>query len=185
MAEPTFTFLGDEEIWDLISRAQEMVILATPNISAHIANALWINAEFKDQLVQRVIIDADPEALRLGFGELKGLKEVAEKGIDIRKAHGLRIGVLVVDDTAWVFSPTPEIIFDQPNDAVRNAVAVSKDFAQQILVSIAPDLSIGKEPLESVVIPDTTVPELEQAKVTSHDIVLIEESLEKAPPQKF
>lgn len=186
MAKSTFTFIGDEQIWDIISRAQRCVIYAAPNVSDKIANAFWVNAEFKETVTQRVIIDANAEALRLGFGQFGGLKELAEKGIDIRKAPGLRVGVLVVDEKAWVFSPTPEIIFDQPDESTLNAVAVSRDFAQQILGSIAPDLSIDPdEPLSNVVIPDSTEPELGAKPITKTDIEIIEKDLAEAPPQKF
>jgi hypothetical protein len=79
-----------------------------------------------------------------------GLILLTKAGFEVRKAAGLRIGVLVIDDKAWVFSPTPEIIFDQPNEKTFNAVEVSHDFAQQILVSIAPEFSFSADPLESV-----------------------------------
>lgn len=178
--------MGDEEIWDIIGGAREKVIFAAPSFSAKIANAFWINAELKGEVSQRIIVDANAEALRLGFGELKGLKEVADLGIDIRTAPGLRIGVLVVDNRAWVFSPTPEIIFEQPNVKTFNAVAVSKDFAQQILVSIAPGLSVDKsDPLGNVVIPDSLEPEIGGKPVTSVEIEKIETELKAAPPQKF
>ncbi len=55
------------------------------------------------------------EVFRLGFGEQAGLVLLSEKQIDIRRAAGLRIAVLAADENAWVYSPTPEIIFEQPD----------------------------------------------------------------------
>lgn len=186
MTKSTFTFLGDEEIWDAIARARECVILAAPSVSEKIANAIWINVELKEEVSQRLIIDPNPDAFRLGFGDFDALKELTQKGVDIRKAAGLRVGVLVVDDDAWVFSPTPEIIFDQPDERTLNAVAVSKAFAQQILVSIAPDLSVDKkDPLSNEVIPDPTSPEISAEPITTADIASIEKELTEAPPQQF
>lgn len=185
MSDPTFTFLGDAEIWNIISRAQRTVIYAAPSISSKIANAFAQNADAKEEVQQRIILDADSESFRLGFGDIDGLTEALQVDVDVRKARGLRIGVLVVDEEAWVFAPTPEIIFDQPTAKIRNAVRVSKDFAQQILVSIAPDLSFGQEPLDLVVIPDSAVPEIGQSEVTQLDLRRIITDLEKTPPQKF
>jgi hypothetical protein len=186
MAQPTFTFIGDEEIRNIIGSARESVIFAAPSLSAKIANAFRKNADLNKDISQRIIVDADAKALRHGFGELKGLKDVAEIGVDLRTAPGLRIGVLMVDNKAWVFSPTPEIIFDQPDEETFNAVAVSQDFAQQILVSIAPDLSIDKKnPLGNVVIPDSIEPEIGSSPVTHVQIEKIEIELKAAPPQRF
>ena len=68
----------------------------------------------------RVVIDSDSDAFLLGFGDPDGLYLLIDRGIDVRRATGLRIAVLVADDRAWVYSPTPEIIFEQPNQSVSN-----------------------------------------------------------------
>lgn len=186
MSQPTFTFLSNDRIAELISGARTRVIYAAPNVSERIASQLkhcWIT---KGEVALRIVIDAHAEALRLGFGEFNGIKTLADANIDIRKAPGLRIGVLIVDERAWVFSPTPEIIFDQPDNKTLNAVEVSKDFAQQILVSIAPDLSIDEiDPIDAVVIPDSKEPEIGREHLTTDQVSDIEKEIKEAPPQKF
>ncbi len=186
MSQPTFTFISNDRIAELISEAKTRVIYAAPNVSDKIAAQLKHCGITKDDVMLRIVIDADAEALRLGFGEVDGIKTLADANIDIRKAPGLRIGVLIVDERAWVFSPTPEIIFDQPDDETFNAVEVSKDFAQQILVSIAPDQSIDKDdPIEAAVIPDSKEPEIGRERVTPNEISVIQQEIKEAPPQKF
>jgi len=97
-------------------------------------------AERNEGSTLRVIIDADPEPFRLGFGDHDGLALLVANQVDIRRAAGLRIAVLLADKDAWVYSPTPEIIFEQPTLRINNAIQVSIDFAEQILLSMAPDV---------------------------------------------
>ncbi|HMT08901.1 MAG TPA: hypothetical protein PKA82_12925 [Pyrinomonadaceae bacterium] len=189
MSEPTFTYLSNERIAALVHGAKTRVIYAAPNLSERVADELLLYSVLtviEDDVSLRVVVDADSECYRNGFGEFAGLKTLTDAKIEVRNAPGLRIGVLVIDEKAWVFSPTPEIIFDQPDDTTLNAVEVSESFAQQILVSIAPDLSINDEdPLENVVIPDSVVPEIGVETVTQKEIIKIEAELAEAPPQKF
>lgn len=186
MSDPTFTFISNQRITELMSGAQKRVIYAAPNLSSNIATSLFFTSNFKEEISIRIVVDADAEAFRLGFGEFEGLKSLTDSQIDIRTAPGLRIGVLIVDEKAWVFSPTPEIIFDQPDSNTLNAVEVSEAFAQQILVSIAPELSVNDEDaLNTVVLPDSAVPEIGVEKITQQHVVKIERELKQAPPQRF
>lgn len=186
MQNRTFTSLSQDRISELISGAERRVIYAAPNLSDKIASQLKFCNETKHNVTLRIIIDADSEALRHGFGELEGIKTLANANIEIRKSPGLRIGVLMIDEKAWVFSPTPEVIFEQPDEHTFNAVEVSEAFAQQILVSIAPELSVSEDdPLSNVVLPDSAVPEIGFEAVTQQEITQIENEIIKAPPQKF
>jgi len=65
------------------------------------------------QAVQ-VVLDPDPEVCRMGYGDVAALKllhETAEQlGTKIHQQHGLRIAVVVTDETTAIFSPTPLLI---------------------------------------------------------------------------
>lgn len=184
MTNRTFTSLSNERIAELIMAARKRVIYAAPNLTDRVAAQIVYCEAFG--IAVRVVIDAHAEALRLGFGEYDGIESLSKANVEIRNAPGLRIGVLIVDEKAWVFSPTPEIIFDQPDKETYNGVEVSEAFAQQILVSIAPEMSVKDEdPLESVVLPDSVAPEIGAEIVTQQDVLSIEQDLIQAPPQKF
>lgn len=60
MTQPTFTFMGDEEIWDIIGGAREKVIFAAPSFSAKIANAFLINAELKEKFRSGSLLTRTP-----------------------------------------------------------------------------------------------------------------------------
>jgi hypothetical protein len=181
----TFTFINNEKLCTIIESAERHIIYAAPSVAESVAEALCRFGEGEDVSL-RAIMDADPEAFRLGFGEPSGLKLLVESQIDIRRAAGLRIGVLVADEDAWVFSPTPEIIFEQPSSEINNAIQVSVEFAEQIMLSIAPDIYLKStdEVLDESIIADDP-PEIGAEPINPQDLAKIDQELKENPPQKF
>lgn len=207
----TFTFINNEELVRVIKSATRHIIYAAPSVSESVAAALCNFKENNQTAALRVIIDSDSETFRLGFGEQAGVKLLADRPIDIHRAPGLRIAVLLADENAWVYSPTPEIIFEQPTAAISNAVQVNVEFAKQILFSIAPDISVvaNEDVLDEAIITEDSIPEINDldSKVksvldesflteesipeigtevfTKEDLKTIETELKESPPQKF
>jgi hypothetical protein len=53
----------------------------------------------------KVILDSDPEVYRLGFGDQEALSTIRAKNLfDLREQPGVRIGVVISDDTTMVLS---------------------------------------------------------------------------------
>ena len=183
----TFTFINDEKLCEIIESAQKHIIYAAPSISEVVAKSLCNFTANNPFAALRVIIDADAEAFRLGFGEQAGLVLLANQKVDVRCAEGLRVAVLVADEQAWVYSPTPEIIFTQPTAEIFNAIKVNVEFAKQILLSVAPDIQVVEDEniLDEGFIAADTVPEIGTIKLESKHIEKIEKELEENPPQKF
>jgi len=207
----TFTFINNKQLVHIIEAAEKHIIYAAPSISESVAMALCKFKENNETAALRVVIDADPEVFRLGFGEQAGVKLLAEKQIDIRRAPGLRIAVLLADERAWVYSPTPEIILEQPSATINNAVQVNVEFAKQILFSIAPDISVvahddildqevitedliaeipfqdsaTKTVLDENFLTEELTPEIGTEAFTEKDLKTIETELLDSPPQKF
>jgi hypothetical protein len=184
MGNQTFTFINDSRICEIIESAQNHMIYAAPSLSKAVAEAL-LNFAGRKKDGFRIIVDADAEPFQLGFGNFKGIELLNQNNIEIRKAKGLRIAVLVADELAWVYSPTPEIIFSQPDDQINNAVSVSKDFAQQILVSIAPEFNINADILDTSVLPNSSIPEIGVEVFETENLKEIKQELEINPPQQF
>ena len=103
----TFTFINNEKLCEIIASAKQHIIYAAPSVSAKVAQALCEFSEGGKDSTLRVIIDADAEAFRLGFGEQAGLTLLAQNRIDILCAPGLRIAVLIADKEAWGFIHLP------------------------------------------------------------------------------
>jgi hypothetical protein len=106
--------LRDIELEGQISCTRRRLVVIAPGLSESVAKAIvkkW--HELGPNAVQ-VILDSDPEVCRLGLGDLTALKmlhETAERiGSRIHKQQGLRVGVIVTDETTTVYAPTPRLI---------------------------------------------------------------------------
>ncbi|MGI8653867.1 MAG: hypothetical protein ACR2LC_01465 [Pyrinomonadaceae bacterium] len=181
----TFTFINNEKLCAIIEAAAQHIIYAAPSIAESVARSLCNFGSRNADAALRVIVDAKAEVFRLGFGEQAGLALLADKQIDIRRAEGLRIAVLIADENAWVYSPTPEIIFEQPNTTINNAIQVSVEFAEQILLSVAPDVHLQSVNEFSSIIAEDLTPEIGAETLTAQDLTKIDRDLKENPPQKF
>ena len=106
--------LRDVELEGQISCTRRRLVVIAPGLSESVAKAVatkW--CELGRDAVQ-VVLDSDPEVCRLGLGDLTALKmlhETAEQiGGRIHQQQGLRVGVIVTDETTTVYSPTPRLI---------------------------------------------------------------------------
>lgn len=103
-----------QQIISLIASATRRVGLMAPGVTEDIAKALvekW-GALGSDAVC--VILDIDPEVDRLGYGTTSAVKILLNyaqsKNTIIRQQRGIRIGVLLIDDSALVYAPIPELI---------------------------------------------------------------------------
>jgi hypothetical protein len=106
--------LPDIELEGQVSCARRRLVVIAPGLSESVAKAIikkW--CELGRDAVQ-VVLDPDPEVCHLGLGDLAALKmlhETAERmGARIHQQQGLRVGVIVTDETTTIYSPTPRLI---------------------------------------------------------------------------
>jgi len=109
----TFTNVDDEVLESLISQAVQRVTFVAPGLRKRVAEALataWNRLPGK----VTVVLDVDAEVCRLGYGDEQGLSIIkqAAKRAGTRLAHqpGVRIGLLIADDTTVIYSPVPLLI---------------------------------------------------------------------------
>ena len=150
---------SDEALVALIARARNRLVVIAPALNRAVADAL--SHRFADLgHAMKVVLDSDPEVYRLGFGDREALDTIraasAKNLFDLREQPGVRIGVVVSDDTTMVFSPVSKNIeagstsVEKPNAIVltnvaadRIAAAAGADPAQD-----APPAEIGNQALE-------------------------------------
>lgn len=133
-----FVCLDDETISFLVSRAEKTIILASPAVSQNVASTIVRKRSENTTLMIRVIVDADAESLRLGFGDFPGLKILYDGGIEIRCQPQLLIGTLIVDERSWIFSPTPKIILEDPSCGACNAINITPSLTKWLMFAMAP-----------------------------------------------
>ncbi len=106
--------LRDVELEGQISCARHRLVVIAPGLSESVAKEIVKKWQELGPNAVQVVVDADPEVCRLGLGDLAALKmlhETAERlGGRLHQQPGLRVGVIVTDETTTVYSPTPRLI---------------------------------------------------------------------------
>jgi hypothetical protein len=169
----------------MIKQAKQRVVYLAPGISCDVAEAIIRCTHKTSKVRMEIILDPNPEICRHGYGVLEAVNRLFDFGIEIRKSAGIRIGVLIVDEKAWIYSPTPLMIEDDPDETIVNAVEVNIRQAEDLMYSLIPNLSdyqdkpqkytaqlvepliIGKEPFKS------------------EDLEIAKNDLELRPPKQF
>ena len=175
--QPSITYVDDDKLIEAIHNAQHRLVFMAPGVSLDIAAALTDAWERLSTTAVTVILDVDPEVCRLGYGTLEGLKALRDAassfGALVCHQPGVRIGLLISDNTTLVYSPTPLLIeagskqSEQPNAIVLDSVPNH----------VARDIGLGDNPnLDRVIGLDPVKPQ--QIDELAQDLAV-------APPVKF
>lgn len=175
--EPSITYVDDKKLIEAIRNARHRLVFLAPGVNQDIAAELTDAWKRLNTEAVTVILDVDPEVCRLGYGTFEGLKTLREAASGLGKlvCHqpGVRLGLLVSDDTTLIYCPTPLLIEagskqpEQPNAIVLDAVPKQ----------VARDIGLGDNPnLDRVIGLDP---------VTPHQIDELAQDLSVAPPVKF
>ncbi len=124
-----FSTADDSNRVALIENAKRRLVFVAPAVSPPVAQAL-------SRAIQRLgpdgvtlTLDVSADTYRLGYGEASTLQSLYDAtrsaGQPLRMHAGLRIGVLISDDTMMVYAPTPLLIeAGSKQDERPNAVLV-------------------------------------------------------------
>jgi len=175
--KPSITNADDAKLIELIGSARKRVLFLGPGVSDAVAGALadaWtrIGAASVD-----VILDVDPEVCRLGYGTLEALQILrdagARAGTLVCQQPGVRIGLLIADDTTLIFSPTPLLIEAGSTEPNRpNAIQLGTPPPD-----LSRDVGLGDEPAKDRVVGlDPVQPQKIEA---------VAQDLAQNPPVKF
>jgi hypothetical protein len=128
----TFTVVNDCVLQEVIAEARERLVFIAPGIRPPVATALKKAMDVVPVHSIHLVLDVDAEVCRLGYGDkdFKGLEllQAAADAHNLTVNHhpGIRIGLLIADQTTLIYSPTPELIeaessqMDKPNGVVLN-----------------------------------------------------------------
>jgi hypothetical protein len=126
--------LSDQDLIALISCTRRRLVLISPGVSSNVARVIvekWI--ELGANAVQ-IVLDADPEVCRLGLGELDAIKilraTASRIGTDVHHQAGLRVGVVITDETTVIFAPTALLLETNVSESSRsNAIRIDYPLA--------------------------------------------------------
>jgi hypothetical protein len=155
-----FFAVTDESLACMIRNATRRVVFVAPAPGKATAGALLAVASRENGApAVDIILDADAETCRIGYGDSQALALLQDRMADfqppMRRQRGVRIGLLIVDEQLVIWSPTPKAVEadrepDQPNGIVLSASAVDEVEAAVVVDPRqpgSPQPEIGKEPL--------------------------------------
>lgn len=132
----TFAVASDDALVGLIMQARNRLVVIAPALTQAVAHALSRRLDDLGRLDVTVILDSDPEVYRLGFGDQAALEAIraasAKSQFDLREQPGVRIGVVISDDTTMVYSPVSKNIeagstsIEKPNAIVLTGAAADR-----------------------------------------------------------
>ena len=132
----TFTSATDEALIRLIADAKVRLSVIAPGLTTPVAEALVARLKDLPELSLSVILDADAEVYRLGYGDVDALeiirKACNEELFDLREQPGVRIGVVISDENTMIFAPVSRNIEagssadDKPNAILLGERATEK-----------------------------------------------------------
>ncbi len=152
---PSVTNIDEPKLISLVDGATRRVLFLAPGLTQPIAEAIGKAWDRLGPKSVNVILDVDPEVCRLGYGTIEGLKHVqdAASRLDTLICHqkGVRIGLLISDDTTLIYSPTPLLVeagsdrSDQPN-AIQLS-ALPNEVARDVGLGPEADRKVGLDPV--------------------------------------
>ncbi len=180
----TFTTSTDAKLIELIEAAQSRLVVVAPALSEAVAAALVDRMSDLPDLSMTVILDADPEVYRMGYGDTKGLESIrkasAEASLRLREQPGVRIGLVISDEQTLIYAPVSRNVEagstspDKPN-AIMIEGAATKALAAAT-GSQEPDAA-DYEPLP--------MPEIGLSSLDGERVREMEEDLKRTPPQPY
>ncbi|WP_194744025.1 hypothetical protein [Thermaurantiacus tibetensis] len=171
-----FDVASDEVLAQMIAGARHRILMVAPALTASVAQALVGRLDEPQSPLIELILDADPEVYRLGFGDVAALALIRDRmlahGLAVRQQEGIRIGVLVTDEAMIVWSPTPRLVEAGSTSRQKpNAIRLGGTAAAQ---KLAEAVGAGDGP-----------PEVGKVGLTPEKAEEVANDLRRNPPQKF
>ncbi|MEW8494548.1 MAG: hypothetical protein AB2604_12165 [Candidatus Thiodiazotropha taylori] len=174
----TFTVVNDDVLADEINKAATKIIYIAPGVSKAVALALGNRFGSLGSLSITIIVDNDPEVYRLGYGDTEGLDHIKklsdEHMLELRQQPGVRIGVLITDETTLVYSPTPHLI---------EAGSDQEDKPNAIVIPTATDAIEKACATTSGTLPEDA--EIGRSVVRVEALSAMKKDLEEVPPKQY
>lgn len=132
----TFTIATDDSLIALINAASRRLAVIVPGLTTPVAKALAARIADLHSLSLTVILDADAEVYRMGYGDAEALEIIREASknelFDLREQPGVRIGVVISDDRTMIFAPVSRnveigsVTEEKPNAIILGGAATEK-----------------------------------------------------------
>src|SRR5690606_15197040 len=155
----TFVSVDDRRLAEAIRSANKRLVVAAPGLGMLTARAL-VEAINRLSGKLTIILDADPDVCRIGYGDPEALRMLHESAsalqVPLRRQAGLRIGILIADDEVLIWSPMARSVeaehqHTQPNGLVLSGPPTevcAAAMGAEGTSTLPQDAEIGTEPLK-------------------------------------
>lgn len=134
-----FSSLTSQDMAKLIAKAETSVCFAAPGMQTTVADAIAQTANRIGSDLITVCVDFDERVLRMGYGDLDAIKKLQAAGITTQSSPNLRMGLLVVDDEGFVFTPTALLLEAENHDEQgMNAMRLAPLQAKEAMARLSP-----------------------------------------------
>lgn len=179
MSERTFTAATEELLIELIGKARQRIVFVAPGVTEKVANALGHCFSQEDKLRIEVVLDADPEVYRLGFGTVEGITKLKSHAdanhFPLRHQAGIRLGILISDDKTLIYAPTPQLI-EAGSTSAEKPNAVLLDGGDTSSIAKAAGAGPDALPMSG---------EIGKGSLTPQQLQAVTDDLKRNPPKPF
>lgn len=158
----TFLSVNDAVLVDTIGRAANRLVFIAPGLRPSVATALTRAMAVIPHAAIHLVLDVDAEVSRLGYGDkdFKGMEmlqeEAAKHGLTVNHHPGIRIGLLIADETTLIYSPTAESIETENRQPDKpNAILLQSELPKSLADACAlgedghATLEVGKDVIDA------------------------------------
>jgi len=176
----TFTNVDDNVLCEVIAQACQRLVFVAPGIRPQVANALASAMPLVPASAIHLVLDVDAEVCRLGYGDkdfegMELLQAAASRhNLTVNHHPGIRIGLLIADDTTLIYSPTPELIEAESHQPDKpNAIILVNALPPQLANACA----VGDEGFATV--------EIGKDAIDAKMVEAVKNALQDRPPKPF
>ena len=176
----TFTNVDDRVLCEVIAQARQRLVFVAPGIRPLVAQALASAMPLVPAAAIHLVLDVDAEVCRLGYGDkdFKGMEllqaAAARHHLTVNHHPGIRIGLLIADDTTLIYSPTPELIEAESHQPDKpNAIILRNELPPQLASACA----VGSEGFATV--------EIGLDPIDNRTVEAVKQDLQDRPPKEF
>jgi hypothetical protein len=185
-----FCNLTSKDIAAIITSAKRLVCYAGPGIQVDVAEAMVVSVARLGTEMITVCVDFDERVMRMGYGEIKAVETLRKANVEVTNISGLRAALIIVDDSGFIFTPTPLYLESESFDSIApNAVRMSQGQIAEALARLSPAAKViavaqAKTPEEKLRIAALPV-DTKSVKVKDKLFSEIDKRLVEAPPVRF
>ena len=153
--------LTDTDLIGLVRCARHRLVVIAPGLSEAVAKAIVETWYQLGASKVQVVLDPDPEVCRMGFGEMAALQllhhAAAKVGAQIHQQPGLRIGLVITDETTTIYSPTPLLVEagGQPGEKTNAIRLETPILSAEAAGANLGDLNLDPKPLKGTDVKNT------------------------------